>query len=60
MLCATAHVGMGNTDEALSCLQRACEESPGTLASVKVDPIFDPLRDDPRFQEVLRCEGLAQ
>ena len=60
MLCATAHVGMGNTDEALSCLQRACEENVGALISLKVDPIFDPLRADPRFQEVLRCAGLAQ
>jgi tetratricopeptide (TPR) repeat protein len=59
MLCATARAGMGDVDEALACLLQACKEEPSALVSLKVDPIFDPLRDDPRFEEVLRCAHLG-
>ena len=51
---------MGLADEALACLHQAYEESSGALVEVKVNPIYDPLRGDPRFQDVLRCAGLAQ
>jgi tetratricopeptide (TPR) repeat protein len=46
-------------DEALAWLERAYEERDPRLTYLKVGPRFDPLRQDPRFMEVLRRMGLA-
>jgi TolB-like protein/DNA-binding winged helix-turn-helix (wHTH) protein/Tfp pilus assembly protein PilF len=56
---AFAHVGMGNGDLALSCLEQAYEQHSSALTALKVDPVYDPLRGDPRFQDLLRRIGLA-
>lgn len=54
------YVAMNRKDEAIALLQRACSEHSSIITALKVDPNFDRLRSDPRFQEVLRCIGLAQ
>jgi hypothetical protein len=55
-----AHLGMGNKEEALADLEMAYSQHFGILTTLKVDPAFDPLRSDPRFQDLLRRVGLAQ
>lgn len=55
-----AYIGMGHKDEAFTCLQKAYSEHSNPLTALKVDPIYDPLRSDPRFQELLRRVGLVQ
>jgi tetratricopeptide (TPR) repeat protein len=55
-----AHIGMGNKDQAFAYLEKAYLEHSNALATLKVDPIYDPLRSDPRFQDLLRRAGLAQ
>jgi TolB-like protein/DNA-binding winged helix-turn-helix (wHTH) protein/Tfp pilus assembly protein PilF len=55
-----AYVGMGNKDEALAWLEKAYSQHSNVLTTLKVDPAFDPLRSDPRFQDLLRRVGLAQ
>jgi DNA-binding winged helix-turn-helix (wHTH) protein/Flp pilus assembly protein TadD len=55
-----AHLGMGDKEEALADLEKAYSEHFSILITLKVEPGFDPLRSDPRFQDLLRRVGLAQ
>lgn len=55
-----AHIALGHTEEALRYLEKEYSERNNYLTGLKVDPIYDPLRSDPRFQELLRKVGLAQ
>ena len=57
---ALAYTGMGNKDEAFAWLQKAFAEHSIALLGLKVDPAYDPLRSDPRFQDLLRRLGFAQ
>ena len=41
-----------------SWLERAHRERALHLVFLDVDPLFDELRDDPRFQDILRSMGL--
>lgn len=55
---AVAHLGLGETDEALSWLEKAFEEHDVQLQFLKVDPTFDPLRSELRFVALLKRLGL--
>ncbi len=55
---AVAYIGTGNRDLALASLEHACMEH-DNLATLMVEPIYDPLRADPRFQELLRRVGFT-
>jgi len=48
------HVGLGQEDRALEWLERAYEDRDSWLSWLKADPRLDPLRSDPRFQDLLR------
>ena len=51
-----AYIGAGRKDEAIALLQEAYAEHSNIVTSLKVDPRYDPLRDNPKFQRLL--EGL--
>ena len=54
---AISHAHLGEKDEAFKWLEKAFENyGPSYL---KVDPLWDPLRDDPRFQDLLLRMNLA-
>jgi TolB-like protein/Tfp pilus assembly protein PilF len=55
---AIAYIGMGDNDNALAWLEKAHQEHSGSLSALKVDPTYDPLRSDPRFEQLLRRIGL--
>ena len=44
----------GKHDQALDWLEKAYEAHDPNMPYLSVDPIFDDLRDDPRFQDLLR------
>jgi adenylate cyclase len=50
---ALIHVALGNSDAALECLRNSLvERSPAALL-LNVDPLFDEIRSDPRFQSLV-------
>jgi TolB-like protein/DNA-binding winged helix-turn-helix (wHTH) protein/tetratricopeptide (TPR) repeat protein len=51
---AIIYVGLGSPDEAFTWLERAVDARLGAFNEVNADPIFDPLRADPRFAALLR------
>jgi len=51
---------LGEKDKALAELNRSFEKREYYLVYLKVDPRFDLLRDDPRFQDLVRRVGLPQ
>ncbi|HEX8773554.1 MAG TPA: protein kinase [Pyrinomonadaceae bacterium] len=51
---ATIHTGLGERDQAIEWLYKAYDARHPGLVLIKVDPMFDSLRDDQRFQELLR------
>jgi len=50
---AILYLGLGENERALDWLERGLMRRDPPLASLKVHPIYDPLRDHPRFQSVL-------
>jgi len=56
---ATTAIAFGEYDRALDLLERAAEERPWQLNLIKVAPEFDPLREEPRFQALLKRMNLA-
>jgi len=57
---AAIHAGLGEKDQAFIWLEKAYEERSGWLIWLRAEPISDPLRSDPRFQDLLRRVGLPQ
>jgi len=51
---ATLHIALERWDDAFEWIERAYEERRGWLAYLKVNPILDPLRGDPRFAALLK------
>jgi len=53
---ALMYVGLGEKDEAMKWLEKAYDEH--FNPSILVRPAFDPLRSDPRFQNLVHRIGL--
>jgi tetratricopeptide (TPR) repeat protein len=56
---ARIYVLAGENDKALENLNRALDEGCFWLSIMKTEPIFDPLRGDPRFKEILKKVNLS-
>jgi hypothetical protein len=51
---------IGETNEAFGWLERSCRERDPLMVLVKCLPHFDPLRSDPRFQDLVRRIGFPE
>ena len=56
---ALIYAGLGENDRAIEFLNKAVDERAERLVWLKVDPRFDGLRKDPRFNDLLRRIGLV-
>ena len=56
---AMAYVGLDDRDEAFRWFERGFAERAQALTFLKVEPIFDPVRSDPRFDDLLKRVGLT-
>ncbi len=55
---ALIYIGLGEKDRAFESLETAYAERSDLWVFVKVDPELDPLRSDPRYQDLVRRIGV--
>ena len=58
VLVAGACVRLGDKACAYKWLEKGFKERDDLMIDLKVDPVFDGIRDDPRFQDLMRRVGL--
>lgn len=51
---AYVHTALGDADQAFENLDRAVQDRDPNLLGLKSNPIFDPVRTDPRYHAILR------
>jgi tetratricopeptide (TPR) repeat protein len=59
-LIAINYTRIGETDEAFAWLERAYREREPLMVALRTYPSFDPLRSDPRFDDLLRRIGFPE
>jgi hypothetical protein len=57
--CAPIYAALGEWDAVLARLEQACEDHSAWLIFLGVDPLYDPIRSDRRFQSLLSRMQLA-
>jgi eukaryotic-like serine/threonine-protein kinase len=57
---AVIHVGLGQNERAIGALEEAYSERSTLLGYLRMDPRFDPLRSDTRFQSLMSRIGLPE
>ena len=57
---AQMYMSVGDKDKAFACLNKAYKEHSWWLVTMEVEHAFDPLRNDPRFQQLEHRVGLPQ
>lgn len=54
VLMAQISVAYGNKEDALNYLERAYQAHSLQLMFLKLEPVWDPIRDEPRFKALLK------
>lgn len=58
-LLARIHLGLGEIDRAIQRLEEGVEERSFWMTMLKMDPVYDDIRGDARFHELLRRVGFS-
>ena len=53
------YMGLGEHEQAIDWLQKAANERTAEIIHIKCEPIYEKMRVEPRFQELMRKIGLA-
>jgi len=56
---AVIYTGLGDKERAFEWLEKAFQDHESLVLYLRVDPLFDPLRSDPRFDNLVRRVGPA-
>ncbi|HEU5247782.1 MAG TPA: tetratricopeptide repeat protein, partial [Candidatus Udaeobacter sp.] len=51
-----AYMRLGDKEQAFAWLAKACAERNGRSLEIRVNPVLDPLRNDPRFQKLANAQ----
>jgi serine/threonine protein kinase/Tfp pilus assembly protein PilF len=57
---ATLYAEMGEKDKAFAALNETIEKRDQLIGFLKIDPLMNPLRSDPRFPELLKKVGFPE
>jgi|SRR4051812_38765247 len=57
-LIAYVYIVLGEKDQAFAWLERGFQERAGNIPWMKIEPKFDPLRQDPRLADLIRRIGI--
>jgi eukaryotic-like serine/threonine-protein kinase len=55
---AIVSIGLGEKDQAFAWLEKAYADRSDWMVLLQTEPLFDPVRSDPRFQDLLRRIGV--
>jgi DNA-binding winged helix-turn-helix (wHTH) protein/tetratricopeptide (TPR) repeat protein len=56
---AGVYAALGDANKSLEWLDKACSEHAGALVYLNIDPVYDRMRGDPRFQAIVRRVNLT-
>jgi hypothetical protein len=57
---AVAFAGVGDRRRAIGLLEGAHDQHSGNIVNIAVEPLYDPLRSEPRFQALVDKMGLSR
>jgi hypothetical protein len=57
---ALVYAGLEDKDQAFSWLEKGCEERYTRFAYLKLEALWDPLRSDPRFFDLVQRVGIPR
>jgi serine/threonine protein kinase/tetratricopeptide (TPR) repeat protein len=58
-IAANTSAKLGEYDRAFDLLEKALEGRESEMTFLRIDPTFEPVRDDPRFKDILRRMGFS-
>ena len=57
---AAVHIGLQEFEQAIDAMEKAYDNRDGSLINMLLEPVVDPLRASPRFQNVVRRMRLPE